>query len=65
MDVSAITSLVGSLGFPIVMCVLIFKYLETEQETHKEEITSLKDVISDLKVAITKLTERLGKRDDT
>ena len=65
MDVSAITSLVGSLGFPIVMCVLIFRYLEQEQEAHKEEITSLKDVISDLKVAITSLTERLDKHNDT
>ena len=65
MDMNSITSIVGSLGFPIVMCILIFKYLEQEQEAHKEEIRSLKDVINDLKIAITSLTERLGKRDDT
>lgn len=61
MDVNSIASIVGSLGFPIVMCIWIFKYLEQEQEAHKEEISSLKDVIADLKVAITSLTERLGK----
>lgn len=65
MDISSITNVVGSLGFPIVMCVIIFQYLEQEQEAHKEEISSLKDVIAELKVAITSLTERLDKRDDT
>lgn len=65
MDINSITNVIGSLGFPIVMCVLIFKYLEQEQEAHKEEIASLKDVISDLKVAITSLTERLDKHNDT
>lgn len=65
MDITSITNVIGSLGFPIVMCVLIFKYLEQEQGAHKEEISSLKDVIGDLKVAITSLTERLGKHDDT
>ena len=65
MDINSIASIAGSIGIPAVMCFIIFNYLEEEQKSHKEEIMSLKDVINDLRVAITSLTERLDKHNDT
>lgn len=62
MDATAyqsIASLISSIGFPIVMCLLMFKYTTDLNETHREETNALKDAINELKVAITTLTERL------
>lgn len=55
----AIASLISSIGFPIVMCLMMFKYMTELNESHKEETNTLKDAINELKVAITTLTERL------
>lgn len=66
MNEQLIVSLIGSLGFPIVMCLMMFKYMEEEQKTHREESNSLRDAVNKLEIAITKLTERLnlGDSDD-
>lgn len=61
MDITQISSLIGSLGFPIVMCVLLFSYMKEQNEQHQEETNALKDAINELKVAITTLTERFNK----
>lgn len=44
--------LIGSLGFPIVMSILLFRHLEKEQDSHKQEVTSLKDAINDLRLTL-------------
>lgn len=44
--------LIGSLGFPIVMSILLFRHLEKEQDSHKEEVSSLKDAINDLRITL-------------
>lgn len=44
--------LIGSLGFPIVMSILLFRHLEKEQESHKQEVSSLKDAINDLRLTL-------------
>lgn len=43
MDINAITALIGSVGFPIVMCLLMLKFMKESEDSHKEEINSLKD----------------------
>lgn len=59
MDINVISTLIGSIGFPCVMCIMMFKYMQDEQNTHQEETDTLKDAINELKVAITALTERI------
>lgn len=49
-----IFSMIGSVGFPICMCVYLVHFMETEQK-------SMKDTISGLREAILTLTERLTK----
>lgn len=56
--------LIGSLGFPIVMSILLFKHLEKEQESHKEEVSSLKDAINDLRMTLTAIRSLIGGTGD-
>ena len=37
---------IGSIGFPIVMTLIMFYFLNKETENHKAEMSELKDVIA-------------------
>lgn len=54
-----IVTAVSSVGFPIVMCILIFYYMERESDSHKQEVDGLKDVLTELKISITQLTDKI------
>lgn len=41
-----IVQIISTVGFPIAMCVLMFWFLNKEQENHKNEMNELKDVIA-------------------
>ena len=45
MDINALTTLIGSLGFPIVMCIIIFLQMQKNEEAHKEEIKQLTEAV--------------------
>lgn len=67
MDWNGVIQAIGSVGFPIVACGVMFNYLEKERESHKEEIASVTHalnentkVITELKVIIERLTDRGG-----
>lgn len=55
MDATAVTSLIGSVGFPIVMCLLMLKMMQESEENHKQEIDSLKDALNNNTNVLTKL----------
>ena len=64
MDINVISQAISSYGFPIVCCVVMFKYLEKERETHRQEIEGMThalsentNVIKELKQMILKLME--------
>ena len=46
-DINVIIQAVSTVGFPIVMCGIMFWFLNKEQENHKAEMVELKDVIAD------------------
>ena len=48
MDASNWASLISTIGFPIAACCAIFYMMNKEREDHKNEITTLKDVISNI-----------------
>lgn len=54
-----IVTAISTVGFPIVMCVIIFYYMEKESESHKEEVNGLKEVLNDLKISIVQLTDKI------
>ena len=60
MDVGTITSMIGSLGFPIVACIYMAYVNGKETEAHKEEMAKITEAVNDLKVAITSLVDKLN-----
>lgn len=60
MDISTITSLIGSIGFPIVMCIMMFNYMKDEEAKLTDAINELKNVIT----VLTERIERIDKKDD-
>ena len=46
-DVNVLIQAVSTVGFPIVMCAIMFWFLNKEQENHKAEMLSLKEVIAE------------------
>jgi preprotein translocase subunit YajC len=56
---NVIIQAIGSVGFPIVMSLMLFYYMTKQQETHAAESKEMRDAINALQVAITKLTDNL------
>ena len=46
MDYEVIIQAVSTVGFPIVMCVIMFWFLTKEQAIHKEEMLEIRNVIA-------------------
>lgn len=62
MDVSVISGLIGSLGFPIVACCYMAWSNEKESRRHEAETRSTIEAINNNTLALTKLAERLEVR---
>ena len=68
MEIAEVMNLIGSVGFPIVMCLVII-YFWTNQYTNtmkelKDTISRLTDVVADNTKALALLEQRLGKEDE-
>lgn len=60
MDVTMVTQLIGSLGFPIVCCGALFWYLVKEKDAHKEEMEELRKSVEANTTPINLLCQHLG-----
>lgn len=60
MDAQDIVTVIGSLGFPIVMCIIMIKLIFTMEESHKEEVNSLKESLNNNTNVLTKLETMLS-----
>lgn len=68
MELGEIMNLIGSVGFPIVMCLVIMyfwnnQYTNTMKEL-KDTISRLTEVVADNTKALALLEQRLGKEDE-
>lgn len=61
MDANAIIQIVGSLGFPIVMCGALFWRQVKSDEQHREEMDKLSEALNNNTQAIIKLSDNLNK----
>lgn len=61
MDANTIIQLVGSLGFPIVMCGGLFWRMVKSDEQHKAEMDKLSEALNNNTIALTKLSHNLDK----
>lgn len=65
MNVNEITTAISSIGFPIVCCIVMFKYLEKERESHKEEIDNMTSALNEntkVLIELRHLIENLNQR---
>lgn len=60
MDLTAISTLVGTIGFPIVCCLMMFKHMEKESENHKAEIKAMTTALERNTEIMTKMNETLS-----
>lgn len=61
MDANTIIQIVGSLGFPVVMCGALFWRQVKSDEQHKEEMNKLSEALNNNTRAIIKLSDKLDK----
>lgn len=61
MDVQTITTLIGSLGFPIAACIAGFSMLNKEREEHKQEMAQLTEAINNNTIALEALKGKLDR----
>lgn len=59
MDATVITQLVGSLGFPIALCIALLWILVKFSEQHREEMNKITEALNNNTVAITQLTAKI------
>ena len=59
MDIQAITSIIGSLGFPIAACIAMFSMLNKEREEHKSEMAQVTEAIQNNTLALQALKDKL------
>lgn len=58
MDYNAIVQTVSSVGFPIIMCLMLYNQMLKTEEVHKQEIAELRKAIENNTLALNNLTTR-------
>lgn len=72
MDIQDLLTVIGNYAFPVVMCLLLFKKLDTDQQKtqealdrrdqlHREEIQSLRSALDNNTAAINALAVEISK----
>lgn len=64
MDINAITTLIGSVGFPCTMCLIMVYIVYKMNEQHKQEMDTLRDSLNNNTLAIQHLTDLINKKED-
>lgn len=59
MDVSAIVNMISTVGFPIVMCVIMFKYLEKTDDKREQDTRQILESVNNNTQVIAKLVDKL------
>lgn len=59
MDFTTVTGLIGSLGFPIIMCIMLFNWIQKLNEQHKEEMSKVTEALNNNTLALTVLATKI------
>lgn len=60
MDITAITTIISNVGFPIAACIAMFWYVNKQTDVHKQEIDKLTESLNNNTKALNKLVDALG-----
>lgn len=59
MDFNTVTQFIGTLGFPIAVCLICFWYINKREGQQRDEIKELSTAINNNTLIMQKLYERL------
>lgn len=68
MDGTNVINAISTVGFPIVMCLILVYVVYKMNEQHKEEMNKMNEALNNNTLAIQHLSDLLGKgdtKDDT
>ena len=60
MDITTLSQLIGSLGFPIVACFYMSKMQEKQNEQHSKEVEELRKSVDNNTKAMIKICTKIG-----
>ncbi|MEE3334347.1 MAG: hypothetical protein VZR54_08795 [Ruminococcus sp.] len=63
MDITQLTTVVGSVGFPAVMCLLMYKYMTDTQAKTDETLKNLETAIKSLEKGVDTLVNITIKKE--
>lgn len=63
MDYQSIVQIISNNGFPIIMCLLLYRQMLTSEEAHKQEIEGLKESITANTNAINALIHTIERKE--
>ena len=61
MDVTVLTQIVSTVGFPIAMCGLLEYYIKYTEDKHREEIDKLTQAVNNNTLLIQKLLTKMDE----
>lgn len=59
MDINAITTMIQTLGFPVICCGILFWRIIKESDNHKAEMAKITDALNNNTKALVRLEESL------
>lgn len=59
MDISAVTQMITTIGFPICMTLILCYYIKYQTDVHKEETKELTNAINSLREMISEIKMEL------
>lgn len=57
--INTVTQVIGSLGFPIVMCFYMMKQNREMDKDHKEEVSQLREAVENNTLMMQKIFDKL------
>lgn len=64
MDANTIISTIGSVGFPIVMCLLMYTEMGKQSQRHTDEMEKVRQALENNTIAINTLAGKVEGLDD-
>lgn len=60
MNITEVANLISSIGFPIVMCLLIFRRMDEQDKNHQEQVRIMTESLNKNTEAINLLKENIS-----
>ena len=64
MDVSTMSELISTIGFPIAVCLICFWYINKKDSENKEAVEKMTEAIQNNTMVVQRLLDRLTDRND-